>query len=55
MVSEEVAHSLTIQGLPIAEGIILLEGFYRDRTDGTRAWSKRFFDRRKAMPTWSAA
>jgi branched-chain amino acid transport system substrate-binding protein len=38
-------------GLPIAKGIILTEGFYWDRTDATRAWSKRFFERRKAMPT----
>jgi len=41
-------HSL---GLPIAKGIVLTEGFYWDRTDATRAWSKRFFERRKAMPT----
>jgi branched-chain amino acid transport system substrate-binding protein len=41
-------HSL---GLPVAQGIILTEGFYWDRTDATRAWSKRFFERRKAMPT----
>jgi branched-chain amino acid transport system substrate-binding protein len=38
-------------GLPIAKGIILTEGFYWDRSDATRAWSKRFFERRKAMPT----
>jgi len=41
-------HSL---GLPIAKGIVLTEGFYWDRTDATRVWSKRFFERRKAMPT----
>jgi branched-chain amino acid transport system substrate-binding protein len=38
-------------GLPVAKGIILTEGFYWDRTDATREWSKRFFERRKAMPT----
>jgi branched-chain amino acid transport system substrate-binding protein len=38
-------------GLPVAKGIILTEGFYWDRTDATRAWSKRFFERRKAMPS----
>jgi branched-chain amino acid transport system substrate-binding protein len=38
-------------GLATAKGIILTEGFYWDRTDATRAWSKRFFERRKAMPT----
>lgn len=41
-------HSL---GLPVAQGIILTEGFYWDRTEATRAWSKRFFERRKTMPT----
>lgn len=41
-------HSL---GLKTAQGIILTEGFYWDRTDASRAWSKRFFERRKAMPT----
>lgn len=38
-------------GLATAKGIILTEGFYWDRTEATRAWSKRFFERRKAMPT----
>jgi branched-chain amino acid transport system substrate-binding protein len=41
-------HSL---GLRSAQGIILTEGFYWDRTEETRSWSRRFFDRRKAMPT----
>lgn len=38
-------------GLQVSQGIILTEGFYWDRTEQTRAWSKRFFERRKAMPT----
>ncbi len=38
-------------GLPVAQGIILTEGFYWDRTDEARAWSRRFFARRKSMPT----
>jgi branched-chain amino acid transport system substrate-binding protein len=38
-------------GLPVARGIILTEGFYWDRTDEARAWSRRFFARRKSMPT----
>ncbi len=38
-------------GLPVAQGIILTEGFYWDRTDESRAWSRRFFARRKSMPT----
>src|SRR5262249_34830258 len=38
-------------GLETAQGLFLTEGFYWDRTETTRAWSKRFFERRKAMPT----
>ncbi|MCC8936589.1 ABC transporter substrate-binding protein [Bradyrhizobium sp. Arg68] len=38
-------------GLSVAKNIILTEGFYWDRTEETRAWSRRFFERRKAMPT----
>ena len=40
-------HSL---GLAKAQGLYLTEGFYWDLDDATRAWSKRFFDRHKAMP-----
>jgi branched-chain amino acid transport system substrate-binding protein len=45
-------HSL---GLKTAQGIVLTTGFYWDRDDATRAWSKRFFERRKAMPTMTHA
>jgi branched-chain amino acid transport system substrate-binding protein len=41
-------HSL---GLKATQGMYLTEAFYWDRTDETRAWSKRFFDRHKRMPT----
>jgi branched-chain amino acid transport system substrate-binding protein len=41
-------HSL---GLEAAQGLQLTTGFYWDRDDETRAWSKRFFDRTGAMPT----
>ena len=41
-------HSL---GLPTAQGLILTESFYWDLNDQTRAWSKRFFDKQKRMPT----
>ena len=41
-------HSL---GLPTAQGIVMTTGFYWDFNDETRAFSKRFFERRKAMPT----
>lgn len=41
-------HSL---GLQVAQGLQLTTGFYWDRDDQTRAWSKRFFDRTGKMPT----
>jgi branched-chain amino acid transport system substrate-binding protein len=45
-------HSL---GLKQAAGLTFVEGFYWDRDEETRAWSKRFFERRKAMPTMTHA
>jgi branched-chain amino acid transport system substrate-binding protein len=45
-------HSL---GLNLAGGLTFVEGFYWDLDDQTRAWSKRFFDRRGAMPTMTHA
>jgi branched-chain amino acid transport system substrate-binding protein len=41
-------HSL---GLKYTQGMYLTTGFYWDLNDETRAWSKRFFDKRKRMPT----
>jgi branched-chain amino acid transport system substrate-binding protein len=41
-------HSL---GLKATQGMYLTTGFYWDRTDETRAWSKRFFEKTKRMPT----
>ncbi len=41
-------HSL---GLETAQGLYLTTAFYWDRDDASRAWSKRFFDRTKRMPT----
>ena len=41
-------HSL---GLNYTQGMYLTTGFYWDFNDETRAWSKRFFDRKKRMPT----
>lgn len=38
-----------------AAGLLLTTGFYWDRTDATRAWSKRFFDQHGAMPTMAQA
>ncbi|MBB6309411.1 ABC transporter substrate-binding protein [Xanthobacter tagetidis] len=42
-------------GLPTAKGLILTQGFYWDLNDETRAWSKRFYQRHKAMPTMGQA
>ena len=42
-------------GLKAAQGLLLTTGFYWDQDDQTRAWSKRFFEQRHAMPTmWQA-
>jgi branched-chain amino acid transport system substrate-binding protein len=41
-------HSL---GLKTAQNMYLTEGFYWDLNAETRAWSKRFFERQKRMPT----
>src|SRR5262245_1426480 len=45
-------HSL---GLKTAQGIVLTTGFYWDLDEQTRGFSKRFFERRKAMPTMAQA
>ena len=45
-------HSL---GLKTTQGMYLTEGFYWDLNDETRAWSKRFFDKHKRMPTMAQA
>ena len=41
-------HSL---GLKTTQSMYLTEGFYWNLNDDTRAWSKRFFDLQKRMPT----
>lgn len=41
-------HSL---GLKATQNMYLTEGFYWDLNDDTRAWSKRFFEKHKRMPT----
>jgi branched-chain amino acid transport system substrate-binding protein len=41
-------HSL---GLKATQTMYLTEGFYWNLNDATRAWSKRFFERHKRMPT----
>jgi branched-chain amino acid transport system substrate-binding protein len=42
-------------GLQIAHGLRFMTGFYWDLDDRSRAWSKRFFERRKVMPTMTQA
>ena len=41
-------HSL---GLKATQGMYLTTGFYWDRDDATRAFSKRYFDKQKKMPS----
>lgn len=45
-------HSL---GLKDAQGLMLTEAFYWDLDDATRAWSKRFFEKNKRMPSMTQA
>jgi branched-chain amino acid transport system substrate-binding protein len=42
-------------GLDAAQGLLLTEAFYWDMNDETRAWSQRFFERVKKMPTSTQA
>jgi len=42
-------------GLKTAQGMYLTEGFYWDLNDETRAWSKRFFEKHKRMPSMAQA
>lgn len=42
-------------GLDVAQGMLLTSGFYWDRNDETRKWSRRFFEKAKKMPNMSQA
>jgi branched-chain amino acid transport system substrate-binding protein len=42
-------------GLPATQGIMLTDLFYWDMKDESRAFAKRFFEKRKAMPTFYQA
>jgi branched-chain amino acid transport system substrate-binding protein len=42
-------------GLAATQGLTFVTAFYWNRNDETRAWSKRFFERHKRMPTMSQA
>lgn len=38
-------------GLELGQGMLLSTGFYWDRDDASRAWSNRYFEKTKTMPT----
>jgi branched-chain amino acid transport system substrate-binding protein len=42
-------------GLKAAQGLTFVTAFYWDRDNESRAWSKRFFERHKRMPTMAQA
>lgn len=42
-------------GLKTAQGLTLTEGFYWARNEKTRAWSRRFFEKAKKMPSMAHA
>jgi branched-chain amino acid transport system substrate-binding protein len=42
-------------GLASAHGLYITDGFYWDENDKARAWSKRFFERTRKMPSKSQA
>jgi len=42
-------------GLKAAQGLQFITAFYWDRDDESRAFAKRFYERRKAMPTMTQA
>ena len=42
-------------GLKAMQGLTFITAFYWDRDDESRAWSKRFFELRKRMPTMAHA
>jgi len=42
-------------GLKAAQGLRFITAFYWDRNERTREWAKRFYQRRKAMPTMTQA
>ncbi|HRO59184.1 MAG TPA: ABC transporter substrate-binding protein [Burkholderiaceae bacterium] len=42
-------------GLDQAKNVYLTTGFYWDRTEATRKWSQRFFERTKVMPNMAQA
>jgi branched-chain amino acid transport system substrate-binding protein len=48
-------NDIDAMGLPLAQGLVLTNGFYWDRDDETRAFAKRFYERLKRMPNMGDA
>lgn len=48
-------HDVKALGLPLAQDIIVVESFYWDQNDQTRAFAKRYFDAFKRMPNMNQA
>lgn len=44
-------HDFRAAGLDRSRGVVTVDGFYWDKDDETRKWSKRFYDRMKIMPS----
>lgn len=44
-------HDIKGMGLKAAQGLQFTTGFYWDKDDQTRAWSERFYERHKGMPS----
>ncbi|MGK5079283.1 ABC transporter substrate-binding protein [Janthinobacterium sp. HLX7-2] len=42
-------------GLKVAQGLTLTEGFYWNRDEKSRAWSRRYFEKTKKMPSMAQA
>ncbi|WP_244222549.1 ABC transporter substrate-binding protein [Cupriavidus lacunae] len=42
-------------GIDATQGMVVVEDFYWDLNDRTRAWSRRFFDKQKRMPNFVQA
>jgi branched-chain amino acid transport system substrate-binding protein len=51
LLQAQASGAKVIAGLPAAQGLRFVTGFYWNRDNETRVWSKRFFDRHGRMPT----
>ena len=44
-------HDFRGAGLDRSQGVVTVDGFYWDKDEATRKWSRRFFERMKIMPS----